>query len=90
MEIWDIWYPGGGPQGISLARASIDPAEVVLLHAAPNNLRVEVRDDGGQRVAFGDRLKLDGDYFPMTRLVREGGGIRREDGWPGADDIGGW
>jgi hypothetical protein len=88
MEVWDIWYPGGGAQGLPFCRARIEPAGGVLLHAAPDSLRVELRDDTGQRIAFGDRLDRAGPYFPMTRLDRRGDTVVRSDGWPGADDIG--
>ncbi|HXK33550.1 MAG TPA: hypothetical protein VNM91_06030 [Dehalococcoidia bacterium] len=88
METWDLWYPGGGADGLPFARARIDPADVVLVHAAPRRLRVEVRDDAGNRLAFGDDLRREGDDVPVTRLVRVGGRIRREDGWPRDDDVG--
>jgi hypothetical protein len=89
METWDIWYPDAAATGLPFARASIDPADVVLLHASPEAIRVEVRDEAGNRVAFADQLKRDGRYYPMTRLRKmAGGGINREDGWPQDDDIG--
>lgn len=58
------------------------------MHAAPEELRVEVRSDDGRRLAFGDQLRREGPSFPMTRLRREDGRIAREDGWPGAGDVG--
>lgn len=88
MEIWDIWYPKGGAQGLHVARARIEPQVVVWLHAAPDMLRVEVRDDDGRRLAFGDRLERDGKYLPMTRLARIGDAITREDRWPVSEDPG--
>jgi hypothetical protein len=61
---------------------------VLLVHAAPDSLSVEVRDDEGRRVALADRLKREGPYFPMTRLrKRANGGLSREDGWPASDDL---
>lgn len=89
MEIWDLWYPNAGAQGLAFCRARLDPADEVLVHAAPDALRVEVRADDGAVLASGDQLRLAGPYFPMTRLRREGGRIVREDGWPKAGDIGG-
>lgn len=88
MQIWDVWYPNAAAQGLSFARGRMDAAEVVLVHAAPEALRVEVRDDAGTLLAFGDQLRLQGAYYPMTRLLMAGGKVRREDGWPGPEDIG--
>lgn len=89
METWDLWYPDGAATGLSFARCRIDAADVLLVHAAPASLRIEVRTDAGERVAFGDQLLLAGPRFPMTRLRKlAGGGIGREDGWPAAEDLG--
>ena len=88
MEIWDLWYPNAAAQGLSFCRARLDPTDELLVHAAPDVLRVEVRDDDGVVLASADQLRLAGTYFPMTRLRREGGRIAREDGWPSAGDIG--
>jgi ABC-type phosphate/phosphonate transport system substrate-binding protein len=88
MEIWDLWFPQAAASGLPFARSRIDPAEVVLVHAAPRSLSIEVRSEAGSRVAFGDRLARAGAYYPMTRLRRTGGDLVREDGWPDAADIG--
>lgn len=94
MQIWDLWFPNAAAQGLSFARARIEPAGVVLVHAAPKTLRVEVRDDDGTRIAFADHLQRTTKYFPMTRLHLGAGGsagtgsVTREDGWPQAEDIG--
>jgi hypothetical protein len=88
MEIWDLWSPDGGATGLPFARCRIEATSAVLVHAVPATIRVEVRDREGDRVAFGDRLKRVGSYFPMTRLVRAGATIRRQDGWPEEEDIG--
>ncbi len=88
LEIWDVWYPGGGAQGLSFARARIEHADTILVHAAPELLRVEVRADAGALLASGDQLRRDGYAVPMTRLRREGTRIVREDVWPDATDIG--
>jgi hypothetical protein len=89
METWELWYPDAAAAGLSFARCRIDAADVVLVHAAPNALRIEVRDDAGARVAFAQKLRREGDYFPMTRIRRTAGGaLSREDGWPQAEDIG--
>ena len=88
LEIWELWYPDAAASGLPFARCLIEPADVVLVHAAPDMLQVEVRDDDGARLAFGEHLARAGAPFPMTRLLRAGGAVRREDGWPRADDIG--
>ncbi|HEY4670075.1 MAG TPA: hypothetical protein VIH05_09900 [Tepidiformaceae bacterium] len=88
MEIWDIWYPDAASQGLLFARAQLEAAETVIVHAAPANLRVEIRSEAGRRVLVADGLKLEGERFPMTRLRRNGDAMTREDGWPGEGDIG--
>ena len=88
MEIWDLWYPNAGVQGLAFCRARLDQVEEVLVHAAPESLRVEVRADGGALLAKGDQLHLEGSYFPMTRLRREGERGLRTDGWPTLADVG--
>src|SRR5947199_5397668 len=88
MEIWDLWYPNAGSQGLSFCRARLAATDAVLVHAAPESLRVEVRDEHGGPVALGDQLRLRDAYFPMTRLRRRDRDVVREDGWPGAEDIG--
>ncbi|TAK61632.1 MAG: hypothetical protein EPO22_08235 [Dehalococcoidia bacterium] len=57
MEIRDLWYPNAGAQGLSFGRARLDPAEELLVHAAPDVLRVGVRDDDGELLASGDQLR---------------------------------
>jgi hypothetical protein len=51
-------------------------------------IRVEVSDESGRRIAFGDQLELKGDSGPMTRLTRDGATITREDRWPAQGDLG--
>jgi hypothetical protein len=58
------------------------------VHAAPDALRVEVRDDDGRRLAFAEHLKRAGPYLPMTRLQRDEESVTRSDGWPQSADIG--
>lgn len=88
MEIWDIWYPNAGAQGLPFCRARIEPTDALLVHAAPDVLRVEVRGDDGKLIAAGDQLRLRGEALPITRLRRAAGSIVREDVWPDAADIG--
>lgn len=88
MEIWEIWYPNAAADGLLIARGKLDPTDVLWLHAASNVLRVEVRSMDGQRRAFGDQLEAQGDVGPLTRLVRRGDRIEREDRWPEQADLG--
>jgi len=88
LEIWDVWYPNAAAQGLPFCRGRMDHSDVALLHAAPNSLRVEIRSEDGQLLAFGDQLRRVGPYYPMTRLRREGKQVHREDGWPQEEDIG--
>jgi hypothetical protein len=88
LETWDLWFPEAGSRGLSFCRAAIEPAATLLVHAAPAVLSVEVRDEQGHRLAFAAELRRAGERFPMTRLLCEGGAVRREDGWPSPDDIG--
>ena len=88
LETWDVWYPGAAAAGLSYARGRMEPSETVLLHAAPDTLRIEVRDEAGNRIAFADRLERTGAYCPMTRIRRRGDTFVREDEWPVREDIG--
>ena len=74
-------------QGLPFARGRLDATDTLLVHAAPSTLRVEVRDDDGNRLAFADGLAQTADR-PIARLTRNGTGINRVDLWPAAGDIG--
>jgi hypothetical protein len=87
QEVWDLWFPNAAAQGLSFARGRLDATETLLVHAAPDVLRVEVRDDDGKRLAFGDGLTRTADR-PIARLTRKGDTITRLDLWPEGEDIG--
>jgi hypothetical protein len=87
IEIWDLWYPGAASQGLSFARGRLNATDVLLVHAAPETLRVEVRDEDGHPLALADGLARTADR-PMARLIRSGDTIERVDIWPEAEDIG--
>jgi hypothetical protein len=87
MQIWDLWYPHAGAQGISFARGRLDDTECLLIHAAPPVLRVEVRDEAGNVVARADDLERSA-YSPVTKLQREASGITRTDSWPDQSYLG--
>ncbi len=89
-ETWDLWIRAVGATGLSFARATVAAAAArdrVLVHAAPEQLEVVVRDGNGTLVAEGRELAR-GEPGPMTYLVRDGDQIRLEDGWPTDADLG--
>jgi hypothetical protein len=87
IQVWDLWYPDAAAQGMPFARGRVDATEIMLVHAAPDRLRVEVRDDDGRLVARADGLERTANR-PMARLTRDGDTITREDLWPEEEDIG--
>jgi hypothetical protein len=87
IEIWDAWYPEAAAQGLPFARGRLDATDVLLVHAAPATLDVDVRADDGRLLARGRDLRRTADR-PMARLTRRGDRIEREDLWPGERDLG--
>lgn len=87
QEIWDLWFPNAAAQGLSFARGRLDETALLLVHAAPPALRVEVRTDDGALLAHGDQLVSTAER-PITFLRREGSTIVREDRWPTEGDLG--
>ena len=89
-EMWDLWIPNVGATGLSFARTLVDAAAAgdrVLVHAAPQQLEVSVRAEDGSLLARGEGLER-GEPGPMSFLVRNGGQVGLEDGWPSEDDLG--
>ncbi|HZU77240.1 MAG TPA: hypothetical protein VFA70_10785 [Dehalococcoidia bacterium] len=80
-QVWDLWFPDAGAQGLPFARGRLDAAGVLLVHAAPAVLNVDVRDGEGRLVARGHGLRRTADR-PMARLWIADGQVRREDLWP--------
>ena len=87
IQIWDLWVPDVGSQGLSFARGRLNATDVLFVHAAPEKLNVEVRGDDGSLLAKGSNLARTLDS-PMTRLLRQGEKITREDVWPTEADYG--
>ena len=87
LQIWDLWYPQAAATGVAFARGRLDATQVLLVHAPPPILTVEVRSDDGKRLAYARDLAQTADR-PMARLTRQGESITREDLWPTQDDIG--
>ena len=88
LQTWELYYPEAAATGIELARARIDPTEVVWVHAAPPVLAVTVREGDDRVLARGAALRRDGPYIPMTRLEWRGANVTRQDRWPTDADLG--
>jgi hypothetical protein len=84
---WDLWYPNAAARGLPFARGRLDPTDVLLVHASPDTLDVDVRSDDGTLIARGLGLKRTADR-PMARLRVRDGEITRDDCWPEEPDIG--
>ena len=41
-QIWDLWIADVGAVGVSFARGRLNPTDVLLAHAAPGQLNIEV------------------------------------------------
>jgi hypothetical protein len=87
LQIWDLWYSKAGATGIPFARGRLDATSILLVHAPPPVLTVEVRSENGERFAYAQDLEQTAD-LPMARLTIEGDQINREDIWPTQSDIG--
>lgn len=87
VHTWELRSPDGGSSGLEFARARMDAAGRVLVHATPSRLDVEVFDEDRKLVASGRRLKSS-EHTPMARLTIEGDAIKREQIWPIDDDLG--
>lgn len=90
LEFWDLWFPQAGATGISFARTKVEAeaaGDRVLVHAAPPQLDVAVRDEKGELLAEGRNLERQ-EPGPMSYLVRGGNAIRLEDRWPSQEDLG--
>lgn len=87
LQIWDLWYSKAGATGIPFARGRLDKTNILLVHAPPPVLTVEVRSDGGQRLAYTQDLEQTADR-PIARLTLQAEQILREDIWPTQNEIG--
>ena len=87
LQIWDLWYPQAAATGIHFARGRLDATNILLVHAPPPMLTIEVRSDRGKRLAYAQDLPQTADR-PMARLTRRGERIVREDLWPTRKDHG--
>ena len=55
VHTWELWYPSAGATGLPIARARIDPAEVVWAHALlTDRVSVTVRQGDDRVIARGE------------------------------------
>lgn len=87
LQTWDLWYPQAAATGIAFARGRLDATDVLLVHAPPPVLTVEVRSEDGARLAYGKDLARTADR-PMARLTVQGNRVTRADLWPTREDLG--
>lgn len=87
IQIWDLWYSKAAATGLPFGRGRLDRTEVLLVHAPPPVLTVEVRSEDGERFAYSKDLEQTADR-PMARLTIQDDQVIREDLWPGQVDIG--
>ena len=87
VHIWEIRNPDGGSTGLEVARGLMAPHDVVLAHALPERVDVEVIDGVGGRVASGRDL-TGVETSPMSRLVIDEAVVRRDNVWPTEADLG--
>jgi hypothetical protein len=88
VHVWSLRYPFAGSTGVEFARGLMDPTPVLLAHAAPEALTVEVYENGSKLIAIGQDLIRKSAPTPITKLKIDGERITREDVWPGEEDIG--
>ncbi len=88
LHTWEVYYPEAAATGLPFARCRIEPCNVLWLHSAPEKLAVTVRQGDDRVIAHGEPLESSSEKFPMTRLVRDGESITREDRFPTATDLG--
>lgn len=87
LQYWSVWYPKAAATGLLIGRGMINPADTLLVHSPPPVLTAEVRNEAGDRLAYGQDLKQTQDS-PICRLRRQDDHITREDIWPTSQDEG--
>lgn len=79
---WDIRSGDAGMNGLEFCRCTTAGGfSRVLVHAAPANAQIEVRDDADHLIATG-RPEREGEYSPMTLLEISGSEVSRSEVWP--------
>ena len=88
MQTWELWFPDAASTGLLFARGRLDPTDVLWVHSAPPTLAVTIRDAADATLARAESLQREGERTPMTRLVRQGQQVSREDRFPTQADLG--
>jgi len=87
LQLWDLWYSQAGATGIFFARGRLAATNILIVHAPPPSLTVEIRSDKGRRLAYGQDLAQTADR-PMAILTRRENRVTRQDRWLTQKDIG--
>lgn len=87
LQLWTVWYPKATATGMLVGRGRLEATDVILAHAVPDVITVEVSTTDGQRLAHSRDLERTQES-PICRLTREGASVRREDMWPTDADLG--
>lgn len=87
LQLWDVWYPHAGSTGISFARGRLEATNILIVHAPPPSLTMEIRNDKGSRLAYSQDLAQTADR-PMAILTRRGKRVTRQDRWLTKKDVG--
>lgn len=85
--LWHLRNPDGAARGLEYATGSSAPTDVMLAHALPERVNVEVRDDGGALIAKGHDLSHPLST-PMARLTLADGEVSRVNLWPTDGELG--
>lgn len=85
--VWELRNPDGGAFGLEFARGTSAPTDVMLVHALPSRVNVEVRAWEGELLAKGRNLSHD-EVAPMSKLTIDGAEVSRINFWPTDDDVG--
>jgi hypothetical protein len=79
---WSLRNPDGGMNGLEFATATTaEDQQRVLVHAAPEQLEIVVRDKDDKVVARG-KCKASGEDTPMSEITLSGSKISRTEVWP--------
>jgi hypothetical protein len=87
LEFWEVWYPEATATGMLVGRGRLQHTDVLLVHAAPDVITVEVSTTEGRRLAYGRNLERTR-RSPICRLSRSGEAVTREDVLPAQADLG--